>query len=110
MENKANDLADTISQTFSFDEIASGIADLLSVVNELKNAGAEAISINGQRIISSTSITCAGNVANINGEKVGVNSKKIISYLPELNLTNIWLWKVESSVYSKTFSTPKARL
>ena len=45
--------------------------DLLSVVNELKNAGAEAISINGERIISSTSITCAGNVAQINGEKVG---------------------------------------
>lgn len=45
--------------------------DILSVVNELKNAGAEAISINDQRIIGSTSITCAGNVANINGEKVG---------------------------------------
>ena len=38
MENKANDLADTISQTFSFDEIASGIADLLGVVNEFSDA------------------------------------------------------------------------
>lgn len=45
--------------------------DILSVVNELKNAGAEAISINGERIINTTSITCAGNVAQINGEKVG---------------------------------------
>lgn len=45
--------------------------DILSIVNELKNAGAEAISINDQRIISTTSITCAGNVAQINGEKVG---------------------------------------
>ena len=44
--------------------------DILSVVNELKNAGAEAISINGERIINTTSITCAGNVAQINGEKV----------------------------------------
>lgn len=45
--------------------------DILNVVNELKNAGAEAISINGERIINTTSITCAGNVAQINGEKVG---------------------------------------
>lgn len=45
--------------------------DLLEVVNALKNAGAEAISINGQRIISSTPITCAGNIIKINGEKIG---------------------------------------
>lgn len=46
--------------------------DLLEMVNALKNAGAEAISINGQRIINTTSITCVGNVVKINGEKVGV--------------------------------------
>ena len=45
--------------------------DILNIVNELKNAGAEAISINGERITNMTSITCAGNVAQINGEKVG---------------------------------------
>lgn len=45
--------------------------DILNIVNELKNAGAEAISINEERIIGITSITCAGNVAQINGEKVG---------------------------------------
>ena len=45
--------------------------DLLEVVNALKNAGAEAISINGQRIINNTAITCAGNITKINGEKVG---------------------------------------
>ena len=45
--------------------------DVLSVVNELKNAGAEAISINDQRIISTTAISCEGNVININGQKVG---------------------------------------
>ena len=44
--------------------------DVLSVINELKNAGAEAISINDQRIISTTAISCEGNVININGEKV----------------------------------------
>lgn len=45
--------------------------DILQVVNALKNAGAEAISVNGQRIISNTSITCIGNVVKINNEKVG---------------------------------------
>ena len=45
--------------------------NLVSIVNELKAAGAEAISINDKRITNSTAITCAGNVIQINGEKVG---------------------------------------
>ena len=45
--------------------------DVLSVINELKNAGAEAISINDQRIVPTTSISCGGNIIEINGEKVG---------------------------------------
>lgn len=45
--------------------------DVLSVINELKNAGAEAISINNQRIVPTTSISCGGNIIEINGEKVG---------------------------------------
>jgi len=44
--------------------------DLIQVVNALKNAGAEAISINGQRIVSTTAIVCIGNVISINGEKI----------------------------------------
>ncbi len=44
--------------------------DLMEVVNALKNAGAEAISINGQRIVSTSAIVCIGNVISINGEKV----------------------------------------
>jgi uncharacterized protein YlxW (UPF0749 family) len=45
-------------------------ADLRELVNELSNAGAEAIEINGERIVNSTCITCAGNVISINGAKV----------------------------------------
>lgn len=45
--------------------------DLVEIVNLLKNGGAEAISINDQRITSVTAITCDGNVVRINGEKVG---------------------------------------
>lgn len=44
--------------------------DLRQIVNELKNAGAEAISINGQRIVNSTAITCIGNVIKINDKKI----------------------------------------
>ena len=44
--------------------------DLLTLVNELKNAGAEAISINDERITNLTSITCDGNVILINGNKI----------------------------------------
>lgn len=44
--------------------------DLIRVINDLKNAGAEAISVNGQRVIDSTAIYCAGNVVKINDEKI----------------------------------------
>lgn len=47
-------------------------ADVLETVNELFNAGAEAVSVNGQRIISTSAITCAGNVITVNNEKVAV--------------------------------------
>ena len=46
-------------------------SDIQRVVNELKNAGAEAIEINGQRIVPSSSITCEGKIIKINGERVG---------------------------------------
>ena len=46
--------------------------DLIQIINELFNSGAEAISINGQRVVSTTSILCDGSIIRINGEKVGV--------------------------------------
>lgn len=45
--------------------------DLLNVVNELFNAGAEAVSINEQRIVITTAIECDGNVVKVNGVKIG---------------------------------------
>ena len=45
--------------------------DILNIVNELKNAGAEAISINDHRVVTSTYIICGGNIINVNGEKIG---------------------------------------
>ena len=42
----------------------------MATVNELRAAGAEAISINGQRIVANTAIRCVGPVTLINTSKV----------------------------------------
>lgn len=42
-------------------------SDLLQIINELKRAGAEAVSVNGQRILPTTSINCSGYTVRING-------------------------------------------
>lgn len=47
--------------------------DLVEVVNDLRNAGAEAISINGQRIINIT------DIVSISGKYILVNGERIIS-------------------------------
>lgn len=44
---------------------------LLLLTNELKAAGAEAISINKQRITAMSEIRCAGTLINVNGVKIG---------------------------------------
>ncbi len=45
-------------------------SDLLSVVNELRDAGAQALSLNGERILATSEIRCAGSVVLINGQRV----------------------------------------
>lgn len=40
--------------------------DLLKVINELRAAGAEAISINGQRLVATSEIRCAGPTLSVN--------------------------------------------
>lgn len=43
-------------------------SDLLLVINDLNAAGAEAISVNGQRITDLSSISCSGYTVRINGQ------------------------------------------
>ena len=43
--------------------------DLRDVVNELYGAGAEAISINSERIVANTAIRCVGNTIMINDKR-----------------------------------------
>ena len=58
--------------------------NVLAIVNEMKNAGAEAISINGQRLINTTAISCDGNVIVVNGEKISSPIEIRAIGLPEL--------------------------
>ena len=61
----------TIASTLNPSTLIVHDLDILSVINELKNAGAEAISINDQRLVTTTGISCRGNTIDINREKVG---------------------------------------
>ena len=91
--------------------------DVLSVINELKNAGAEAISINDQRIIPTTGIICGGNIIDINGEKVGAPFEIKAIGLPEqlaaLDRPNGYLdilrsWSIEAKLEkSNNITIPK---
>ena len=45
--------------------------DLRKIVAEIKNTNAEAISINGQRIVQSTTINCVGALIQVNNESIG---------------------------------------
>lgn len=46
--------------------------DILTIVNDLKIAGAEAISINGERVISTSEIKCGGPTIRVNGRSSAV--------------------------------------
>jgi uncharacterized protein YlxW (UPF0749 family) len=45
--------------------------DILQVINELFAAGAEAVSVNGQRIIAVSEIRCSGPVISVNNVRIG---------------------------------------
>ena len=62
--------SDVLSSLTATDVIVHN-SDLLQIVNDLKNAGAEAITINGERIVQTSSITCEGIIIKINNKKLG---------------------------------------
>jgi len=59
-----------VSENISTESMLIHDTDLRAIVNELNAAGAEAISINGERILANTAIRCVGPVIQVNGEKV----------------------------------------
>jgi len=52
---------------------------LLNIVNELYAAGAEAVSINGIRLIANSSIRTAGSSIRINNERISPSERITIS-------------------------------
>ena len=60
--------------------------DLVYLVNELRFAGAEAISINDIRIVSRTGIRTAGNYILINDNKISPSSRIVIQAIGDKNL------------------------
>ena len=71
------------STTLNVNDLLVHDVDVLSVINELKNAGAEAICINNQRLVPTSSIVGGGNIIEINGEKVGAPFEIKAIGLPE---------------------------
>lgn len=63
-------LQDSTDTTVSVEAGLIHDTDIMGIVNELRAAGAEAISVNGERILSTTAIRCVGPTIQINGTKV----------------------------------------
>ena len=82
--------------------------DILEIVNELKNAGAETIEVNGQRIVASTAISCDGNVIVVNGEKVSspftINAIGLPERMATLTRPGSYLEKMAESYIKTTFN------
>ena len=68
---------------------ADMVKDLRDIVNEIKNAGAEAIEINNQRIVGTTAIEMVKNKIEINDTEVSENF--IIKAIGDSNLMYSWL-------------------
>lgn len=61
--------------------------DILNIINELKNAGAEAIEVNGERVVNNTASVCDGNVILLNGERISSPFTITAIGLPESLIT-----------------------
>lgn len=93
--------------------------DLLKIVNTLKFAGAEAISINGQRIIGSTAIVLSGSSTTLvnqvpitRGEGVPYeilaigDQAQLLDYFTKLEATTLKQVGISVSVVRKTVQIP----
>ncbi len=65
-------VSDSTSEDQSIDVMDKIVhdVDINVLLNDLKNAGAEAIDVNGKRIINISEVVCAGPILKINGEGV----------------------------------------
>ena len=92
--------------------------DLLAVVHELYAAGAEAVSINGQRMVGNSAITCAGSIVMVNGVRVAapfeikaVGEADVLDaalHFPGGVVDNLSPWGIEISIRKETAVTVPA--
>ncbi len=64
-----SDSQGTLGSTTNENAFVVHDSDLLSVINELRSAGAEALSLNGERILATSEIRCAGNTVSVNNTR-----------------------------------------
>lgn len=119
-DNK-NVTSESISALDSISNYLIHDSDLLTLINELKNAGAEAISINEQRLVTTSAIECDGNIIKVNGEKVGapftikaiglpevlINVNRFGGYLDNLRENRYLKVSIEKMTDKKTITIPK---
>jgi uncharacterized protein YlxW (UPF0749 family) len=67
-----NDSLTEVGEYESLDWYVIHDLDILEIVNELRAAGAEAISINDERVTASSNIRCGGPTINIDGKRHAV--------------------------------------
>jgi uncharacterized protein YlxW (UPF0749 family) len=82
--------------------------DIIQVLNDLKNAGAEAVSINNQRIVDSSEIYCSGPFLRVNSVKIAApftinaigNEEVIYDYMmsDENYLKSLMMRKINVSI------------
>lgn len=71
--------------------------DIAVIINDLRDAGAEAIAINGKRIINSTEIICAGPLIRINGK--GVAAPFVIKAIGDADVLSDVIYSSDSYAY-----------
>ena len=92
--------------------------DILRVVNELRAAGAEAISINGQRLIGTSEIRCAGPTLSVNNvrsaapfEISAIGDKKALENSVKMrggvkDTLNVWGIRLEIETSDEVYIPP----
>lgn len=93
--------------------------DILNIINDLRIAGAEAISINGERVLSTSEIQCRGPTIKINGRSYAtpfviraIGDPKLLHasvIAPDTNgdiLKNVYSIGFETTVEDKIFISP----
>ncbi|MDW7669814.1 MAG: DUF881 domain-containing protein [Bacillota bacterium] len=96
---RMNDNPEDTGNNINFDIVHD--VDLSVIVNDLINAGAEGISINGRRVVSTSEIVCVGPLINVNGEGIAapfvikaIGNKEMLA--ASINAPNTYGYKIKN--------------